>query len=267
MTSDKSTPPHEYAAIFALHEGQPLWDLSDRIKANGLREDIVTLDGKILDGRRRELGCFRAGVTPRYRKFGSRKSDGTDPLEFVIDTNLHRRHLGEGERAMAAARYATAKRGGNRENEPISRNANMGNSRSEAAERFDTSEAKVDRAKVIISHGTPELQEAVEEGTISVTDGATVAKESPNVQNDAVDAVKNGKAKTATKAAEQAKPKTPKSGTPVYDDRIIDKLIGQLVRAFDERGTARGKGQEHKNCIAAMNSVIERWNQWSVKTK
>ncbi len=63
------------------------------------------------------------------------------------------------------------------------------------------------------------------------------------------------------------KPKTPKSGTPVYDDRIIDKLIGQLVRAFDDRGTARGKGQEHKNCIAAMNAVVERWNQWSVKTK
>ena len=104
----QTTPVHDYAAIFPLTEGQPLWDLSDRIKLNGLREPIVLLDGKILDGRRRELGCLRAGVDPKYRKFGSRKEDGNDPLEFVIDLNLHRRHLGEGDRALAAARYATA---------------------------------------------------------------------------------------------------------------------------------------------------------------
>src|SRR5262245_29327156 len=109
----ETTPPHEYAEIFPLAEGEPLWKLSDSIKKNKQRDPCVTLHGKMLDGRRRELACIRAGVKCKYRKFGSRETDGDDPLEFVFDANYHRRHLGEGDRALAAARYATAKQGGN----------------------------------------------------------------------------------------------------------------------------------------------------------
>ena len=143
------TPAHEYAEIFSLHEdGIP--DLAKRIKANGLREPIVRLDGKTLDGRRRERACAYAGVKPNYREFGSKKSDGDDPLEFVIDINLHRRHLGDGERILAAARYATAKAGrigkntktaqpepfnGSADHAPATTDAPRTNQ--EAAEKFD----------------------------------------------------------------------------------------------------------------------------------
>ena len=198
------TPAHEYADIFALHD-QDIADLGKRIEANGLREPIVLLDGKVLDGRRRERACHRAGVKPTYREFGSKKVDGDDPLEFVIDLNLHRRHLGEGERALAAARYATAKAGGNRK--PLAQNAPMETpspaepTATEAAEKFDTTPSKVKRAKIVVEGGTKPLVKAVQDEKISISDAARVAKLPPKAQNRAVKEVLAGHAATVSEVA------------------------------------------------------------------
>lgn len=219
MAKRESTPAHPYAEIFALHEGKPLWELSDRIKANGLREPIVLLEDKILDGRRRELACYRAGVEPKYRKFGSRKEDGKDPLEFVIDINLHRRHLGEGEKALAAARYATAM--GGRPKPPQVGEVSDNHTNSEAAEAFEVSERTVERAKEVIANGVPEVQEALEKDEITVSDAAKVSKEEPEVQREAVEAKRKGKAKSAAGAAKKKKEadaKQNRNGKPEESD-------------------------------------------------
>jgi ParB-like chromosome segregation protein Spo0J len=44
----------------------------------------VTLDGKILDGRRRAAACVIAGVELRTTPL----PDGIDPVEFVVAQNL-----------------------------------------------------------------------------------------------------------------------------------------------------------------------------------
>jgi hypothetical protein len=193
MAKQETTPAHEYAMIFPLHEGQPLWELSDKIEKNGQREPCVTHEGKMLDGRRRELACFRKGIKATYREFGSRKTDGDDPLEFVIDLNLHRRHLGEGERVLAAARYATAKVGNQSSQVETITNA-------ESAEKFEVSEQAVDRAKVVLASGVPELQAAVADGTVSVSDAANAAKAPKAKQRKAVKVVREGTAKTVSAA-------------------------------------------------------------------
>lgn len=252
----KATPSHEYADIFPLAEGPPLWELSDRIEANGLREPIVLLDGKILDGRRRELACIRKGIKPTYRQFGSRKTDG-DPLDFVIDTNLHRRHLGEGDRAMAAAKYATAK-GGRKPSqvEKVSGAAgNSGPTRADAAATFDVSEQAVDRAKVVVASGTPAVQAAVSDGTVSISDAAKVAKQPPAVQDAAVDAVKNGRARSAAAAVERepgVEPTAtdaegedvPEQAVPAFEQAkemtAVCKQIGALIKTIGE--LAKGPG-------------------------
>lgn len=255
-TKQATTPAHPYAEIFPLNEGQPLWDLSDRIEANGQREPIVLLDGMILDGRRRELACIRKGIDPTYRQFGSRKTDGKDPLEFVIDMNLHRRHLGDGDRALAAAKYATAKGGGDR---TTGSNGTGGPTKVEAAEKFEVSEQAVKRAKVVLANGTPALQAAVAADEITVSDAAKVAKQPAKDQDKAVAAVKSGKAKSAAAAAK------PKSGKPLFDDRTVGDLIGKLTRSFDLRADVVGKCKEHKDCIEAMTGVNQAWRRWQAK--
>lgn len=226
---------HPYAEIFPLVEGPQLWELSDRIKANGLREPIVLLGDEILDGRRRELACIRAGIEPTYRTFGSRSTDGFDPLEYVIDTNLHRRHLGDGDRALAAARYAKAKIGnqpkrqtpqvaefgaedsakinGHTQSVADSQTPQLAEfgadcpppTNADAAEKFDVSEDAVTRAKVVIANGTPELQQALAADIVTVSDAAKVATEPPYVQNAALEEVKKGKARSAARAAQKIK--------------------------------------------------------------
>lgn len=271
---NRKSTAHEYAAIFDMHDGKPLWELSDSIKANGLHNPIVLLNGKILDGRRREAACFRAGVQPIYREFGSLTEDGDDPLEFVMAMNLHRRHLGEGERVLAAARYAKAKGGGNRQSKAPPQVAEVvapEPTNSAAAERFEVSEDKVERAKKVVKKGTKKLQKALAEDKVSVSDAAKVAGEKPEVQDAAVDAVVSGKSKSATAAAKEIKqPKPPKSGSVVFDDRPFENLYGSLLRFFDRRKIAhhgeRTQSQEHQEVIDAMGLVLAAWSRWQIAT-
>ena len=89
---------HPLAKLFPEITGQDFVDLVEDIKANGLRQPIITLDDQILDGVNRSNACLQAKVKPRYEKF-----TGKDPKAFVVSQNLARRHLSESQRAMIAA--------------------------------------------------------------------------------------------------------------------------------------------------------------------
>lgn len=71
--------------------------LKQDIKVNGLNNPIITLEGKILDGRNRYKACNEAGVNPSFKEF-----DGDNPRKFVVSENLHRRHLTSDQRAALA---------------------------------------------------------------------------------------------------------------------------------------------------------------------
>ncbi len=248
MATHRATAAHEFAAIFPLHEGEPLWELSDSVKKNGLRDKIVLLGEKILDGRRRELACFRAGITPAYRNFGSRATDGDDPLEFVVDCNLHRRHLGEGERAIVAARYTSSKAGRPKEGDVTN---------SEAAEKFDTSERSVARAKVVNEKCTKAVQEAVSADLVSLSDAEAVAEESAGRQNKAVEAVRTGKAKTLKAALKKLdKVKATRSAPAVLKDRVGVEVPKKLRDVFADGSLAELAGLlgEAAECVEA-----EKW--------
>jgi len=106
MTADTRLDPHPLAALFPLMTGAAFEDLRASIASNGLREPIVLHEGMVLDGRNRLRACEETGTPPRFREL-----DGADPLAFVLDANLHRRHLSESQRAAVGAEMANITRG------------------------------------------------------------------------------------------------------------------------------------------------------------
>src|SRR5262245_13103948 len=97
---------HEAADLFPLIEGDDFAALVADIRANGQRETIKTLGGKLLDGRNRLRACEAAGVRPRFEEVPA----GTDPIRYVVSLNVTRRHLSESQRSMIAAAIANMER-------------------------------------------------------------------------------------------------------------------------------------------------------------
>jgi N6-adenosine-specific RNA methylase IME4/ParB-like chromosome segregation protein Spo0J len=173
---------HPLADLFPLIEGAEFDGLVADIKATGLLQPIALHEGKILDGRNRHRACLAAGVEPRFVEF-----EGNDPAAFVLSQNLARRHLGPSERAMVAARMANLKWG--QRADRVEGSIDL----STAAQLAGVSEPSVKRAKVVLEHGTPELQQAVDHGRIAVHEAAMAARESTDAQHDFLAAAAAGR--------------------------------------------------------------------------
>lgn len=156
---------HPYAEIFPMIDDGDFDRLADDIKQHGLREKIWTYEGQILDGRNRYLACLAAKVEPLFREY-----DGDDALGFVLSLNVHRRHLTDSQRAMAAAEVAKLSVGrpkiGSRE--PITQ--------TRAAEVMHVGRESVKRAKKVLESGSKELQDAVKKGEVAVKKAAAVVQ-------------------------------------------------------------------------------------------
>ena len=104
--------PHPYADKFPMLPEGELQELAESIRENGLRHPVViTADGLILDGRNRAAACDLIGITPETVVY-----EGDDLAEYVIDSNITRRNMTQGARAMATALVlaAAGKRDGGR---------------------------------------------------------------------------------------------------------------------------------------------------------
>jgi N6-adenosine-specific RNA methylase IME4 len=193
---------HPFANVFPLIEGDAFEALVADIKANGIREPIVLLDGKILDGRNRYRAGVAAGVINADGMPETYRSDRVepvalynplwgDPLAFVISANLHRRHLDDGQRAMVATRLATLGHGGARVAKAESKGPigplgdepplPLGDPRpamtqAAAAQALNVSVRQVKRARVVEQQGAPELVAATDAGRVAVSVAADLAK-------------------------------------------------------------------------------------------
>jgi len=176
---------HSLADIFPLLNGSEFEKLTDSVAESGLREPIRLYEGKILDGRNRYRACLAAGVEPWFEEY-----TGDDPLAYVIDLNVLRRHLNESQRAMVAARLAQLAQG----RPKTGQLAGLGlPSQSQAAGALNVGERTVRRAKVVQDSGTQKLASAVDGGLIPVSHGARLAHEPSAVQDAVADKVAAGK--------------------------------------------------------------------------
>lgn len=247
----QSIPAHQLSELFPLHDGPPLWELRKDIEEHGLLDPITTYQGKVLDGRRRQVCCVAAGIEPTYKPF---KGDDAQALAFVVSKNLRRRHLGEAERAMVANKIANLSNGQRKSAASIEA-AGPTVSQADAAEMMNVSRSSVQRAKTVQDHGTAELKQAVADGTVSLDDAAKVAKQPEPKQRAAVDAVRNGQAKTAAKAMTEAQmADTPSGG---IKDAVDCPVPEKLVPVFRGRGDFREAEALCRQATAIVEAILQ----------
>jgi len=159
---------HPLANVFPLIEGDEFKALVEDIREHGVLEPIWLYEGKILDGRNRyrayQAAFPDADEDPPFREYLDDK-----PVEFVISLNLKRRHLNESQRGMVADNIAKLKKGDNQHAQICAP------SQEEAADLLNVSRRTVQHARRVHEEGAPELVQAVERGTVSVSAAADVA--------------------------------------------------------------------------------------------
>ncbi|MGO9399717.1 MAG: Spo0J and IME4 domain-containing protein [Xanthobacteraceae bacterium] len=227
-------PAHPFAALFPLIEGEEFAELVASIKANGLREPVTIFERKVLDGRNRERACKVARVKCRYKPLPR----GVDPLQFVIDKNLKRRHMTPSQRAYAAAKLATMPKG-----RPSKRNAAQeAISQSDAAALFGVARASVQRARELQDHGTPELCRVVERGILDVAAGAKAAKLTTEQQRRIVADAEAGRA------------------------NVVRTVINQAVRAAREHDLGKRQQKEGQQRGIDLIGVFVEDFEWDFET-
>lgn len=106
-------------------------------------------------------------------------------------------------------------------------------SRDVAAEEAGLGSGKTyDAATKVVEHGTPELVQAMDDGTVTISDAAVVAEAPPKKQRKAVAKVRSGRARTVREAVRGKQEKCPACGRTVSSSIKFVKPTLQEVTAY-----------------------------------
>jgi hypothetical protein len=171
MSEQMIHEPHPLAKLFPPMGPSEYKGLKADIERNGLRNRIVVLGGRILDGWSRYRACREIGIPPDFVEY-----EGHDPFGYVVSMNLNRRHLNLSQRAMIAARLADLKPGGDR-----TKPQNYGLSHARATAEFGVSKRLVDMASALLNAVATgqgrELAEQVLKGEMSLNKAMRLLKQ------------------------------------------------------------------------------------------
>lgn len=262
---------HPAADIFPMMTDAELQELAEDISAHGLQLPLtLTHDGILVDGRNRLAACRIANVDHSYHML---PEDYTDEqiLNTVVSTNIRRRHLTAGQKAMIAAAlepmYAEAMQVGRPKSgeEKIVENfpqfSECGNKAREqaAAAVGGISGRSVSDAKAL-KQDTPDLAEMVTRGDMTLN------------------------AATKERKKRTAKPRTAKGPPPKHPrhDEVISLAVDELSRQeiadeinrrhgpsdppFTAR-TVRRIEEDHRKLASSNDAVIIDFSALTGKAK
>jgi len=269
---------HPIADCFPLIEGEEFDVLVADIVANGLLNPIVVFEDKILDGRNRWRACQKAGVEASTTEY-----TGDNPVQFVISANASRRQMRPWQKALVAARFANLLQGSNQFHKLIQEHAVgpsgsgvLSNAHTEALKRVShdglsnefagkllgVSASSVERAKVVLTRGTPDDIRQVEIGEISIEKAAALIRK---------------KDKAVVLATKKPKPKTESQETALDRRRIIGSIwcdlrdaiehifnlptpgdVAHAVKTCDRGGLANRRLSE---AVRRLQEIEYAWNQ------
>ena len=194
MSTREHYPVHDLARMFPAQASGEFAEMKASIASVGQLQPIVVWHGQIIDGSQRYQACLELGQQPIYRFL----DDDVDPIAYVIGANINRRHLDASQRAIIGYRLSEWSkvvghrnsdypRTGRKQDEPLHSRVG-GNARikqGEAAKLLNVGNNSIRRAgKVLRPDGpaVPVLREAVENGSIKVTDAAAVVNKPAEIQ-------------------------------------------------------------------------------------
>ena len=193
---------HEAANIFPMMEPSAFREFKADLEEHGVLEPAKILDGKVLDGRNRYRACLELGI-----KLPTVPVETDDPVAYVVSQNACRRHLTPSQLSLVAARarefYDKEAKERMSEGGMQGRNKQLHGgvvtlpppqkSRDAAGKALGVSGKLVDHATKVLRRAVPEVVKAVEDGRMSVTTGAMLAHEPPEVQRQELNSRRRGR--------------------------------------------------------------------------
>ncbi|KKN38347.1 hypothetical protein LCGC14_0754220 [marine sediment metagenome] len=265
---------HEIAAIFPLMQNGEFETFKADIEQKGLLDPIVLYEGKILDGRNRYNALDALG---RLDDIRTEDFEGTwnEAIEQVMSKNLHRRHLQQSQRGMAAATHIELYRGpakerqvegghaggmigGRGQHKPVA-DPSIGirpkdlkpipsQSRDDAGAAFGCSGATVERCRRVRDKGANELAAAVLKGEVSAGAADVLIQYPKKKQSELVkDGKKAIKAAVAAKKTTQVRKATRKKKPPQLIATInssIDALMKRIEQSIKGTGVQRTRAMD-----------------------
>jgi hypothetical protein len=245
---------HPLANLFPLIEGEAFQQLVADVREHGVREPVVLLDGKILDGRNRYRAGLQAGFftespegspipQPQYMFDHYDAELHGEPLAWVLSKNLERRHLTDDQRRMVAARIVSMQGG-----RPSKTVPNGTVSRKQAAALLSVDERGVKDARAVVRSGAAELQDAVDQRRVTVRMAADLAALPVEQQREILasadpgtikDAVRNIRHAIGTRSASKEEKGDQLYETPEAATRALIALEG-FSSTFKEPAVGRG---------------------------
>lgn len=154
--------PHPLADCVPMMSDDEFTELRKSLRNRGFfsTHKIVMYEGKILDGRNRYLACLAEQIEPEFEDYV-----GDDPHGYVLG-NITRRDLDTSKRALVVA-------------DIVARQAEYKNNRQTQMELrriFDVGETILTDANRVLAKGVPDLRRMIENGEITVTHAAQVAR-------------------------------------------------------------------------------------------
>lgn len=225
--------------------------LKSDIETNGQREDIVVWRNMLIDGRNRLKACEELGIEPQIAEL----MDETDPVQYALSHNLHRRHLTTAQRAIVAAKLATLKHGevGNGREVDTSKEVST---QDKAAELLSVSVASLQRAKHVLANGSEALTKAVESGDVPVSLAERLLKTGCNVKDQTKLVAEGRKAMQDFITAKN--PPKPRQHAPAVESEVNAEITDE---ATTENKQAIKSLLSAKNKLVVIDSALKKMSQ------
>lgn len=159
---------HPLSAAFPAMAADDFQSLKDSIADIGVQNPITIFEDMVIDGWHRYTAANEVGMPcPTVVLLD------TDPQAFVIAQNKARRHILQGQIALAVAAVYQWRPHGDQRSAP---GADRGKTTSEMADIAGVGVRTMEQAKAVETKAAPKVKQAVKEGKLSVKRAAKIAQ-------------------------------------------------------------------------------------------